>query len=137
MRNDFRGLLSTTFRHRCPACREGKLFESGYALRNRCTVCGLDLEGEHGAHYGGPIILGYTVSGLAGLAAFFVLFQRFGYATWVLWASVLAAAGALLLTFRHVKAHWTWWLWSVGELGSHDADPVHRSAERPGRRPEP
>jgi len=25
--------------------------------------------------------------------------------------------GMLRTTFRHIKAHWTWWLYSIGELG--------------------
>lgn len=116
MNVDLRGMLRTTLRHRCPACGRGHLFRSAYGLHRRCHECGLDLEGRHGAHYGGPIIFGYAVAGLTGLAAFGLLFWRFGYAAWVLWASVFAAAVALLSTFRHIKAHWTWWLWSVGEL---------------------
>jgi uncharacterized protein (DUF983 family) len=117
MRGDVRGMLRTTFRHRCPACGDGPLFEGRYALRERCPECGLDLVGQHGAHYGGPIILGYTISGLTGLGAFGLLFWRFGHAPWVTWVSVTAAVIALLLTYRHIKAHWTWWLYSVGELG--------------------
>jgi uncharacterized protein (DUF983 family) len=63
-------MLRTTFLHRCPACGEGPLFRGSYALVQSCSACGLNLEGEHGAHYGGPIILGYGVSGLSGLTAF-------------------------------------------------------------------
>lgn len=129
-------MLRTTFRHRCPACGLGSLFRTRYTLQRRCPECGLDLEGEHGAHYGGPIIFGYTVSGLAGLAAFFLLFRAFGYATWVLWTSVLAAVAALLLTFRHIKAHWTWWLWSVGELGGHEHEGGRADRDRGPRRSE-
>ncbi len=109
-------MLRTTFRHRCPACGEGPLFRGSYALRDRCPACGLDLEGEHGAHYGGPIILGYAVSGLAGLGVFAILVWRHEYEPWITWTSLASAAAALLLTFRHIKAHWTWWLYRVGEL---------------------
>lgn len=130
MRVDVRGMLRTTFRHRCPACGDGLLFRGSYALRERCSACGLNLKGEHGAHYGGPIILGYAISGFAGLAAFGLLYWRFGYAPWVTWSSVAAAALALLLTFRHIKAHWTWWLYSVGELKGEDG---RRSAEHQPR----
>jgi uncharacterized protein (DUF983 family) len=117
MHGDARRMLRTTFRHRCPACGVGPLFRGRYALHERCPACGLDLEGEHGAHYGGPIILGYTISGLTGLGVFALLFWRLGPAPWITWIAVLAAIISLLLTYRHIKAHWTWWLYSVGELG--------------------
>ena len=117
MHGDARRMLRTTFRHRCPACGEGPLFRGRYALHERCPACGLDLEGEHGAHYGGPIILGYTISGLTGLSVFALLFWRLGPAPWIIWIAALAAIISLLLTYRHIKAHWTWWLYSVGELG--------------------
>lgn len=118
MHADIHGMFRTTFRHRCPACGEGPLFRGRYTLHQRCPECGLDLKGEHGAHYGGPIILGYTISGLTGLGVFALVFSRFGYAPWVTWVSVVSAVIALLLAYRHVKAHWTWWLYSVGELRS-------------------
>lgn len=109
-------MLRTTFRHRCPACGRGSLFRGSYSLVESCPSCGVNLQGKHGAHYGGPIILGYAVSGFAGLAVFGVLYWRFGYTRWVMWASVAAAVLALLLSFRCIKAHWTWWLHRVGEL---------------------
>ena len=118
-----RSMLRTTFRHRCPACGKGPLFRGSYALHEECSACGLDLEGEHGAHYGGPIILGYAVSGLTGLAVFGFLVWRIGYRPWITWVSLAAAVLALLLTFRHIKAHWTWWLYHIGELGRrHERD---------------
>lgn len=109
-------MLRTTLTHRCPDCGRGELFRTRYRLHERCPECGLDLEGQHGAHYGGPIILGYTVTGLTGFGIFGLLVWRLGYAPWAIWASVAAAIIALLLTYRHIKAHWTWWLYSVGEL---------------------
>jgi len=112
-----RDFLRTTFHHRCPHCGEGPLFQGAYTLHTTCEACGADLEGLHGAHFGGPIILGYAVGGLAGLAAFALLFWRFGYAPWVLWTTLLVAVAAIVLTFRHCKAFWTWWLWVTGELG--------------------
>ncbi len=118
----WRRVLRTTFYHRCPACGIGPLFARGYTLHRRCSACGLDLEGEHGAHYGGPIILGYATGGIVGLALFALLFRLFGYATWLLWATVAAVIGTIALTFRHCKAFWTWYLYATGELAP-DREP--------------
>lgn len=87
-----------------------------YTLHPTCGACGLDLEGQHGAHFGGPIIIGYAVGGLAGLAAFALLFWRFGYSPWVLWITLTVVVVAIVLSFRHCKAFWTWWLYLTGEL---------------------
>jgi uncharacterized protein (DUF983 family) len=114
---DLRGLIRTTFAHRCPACGHGPLFRRGLTLHAACSACGLDLEGRHGAHYGGPIIMGYSVGGLTSLLVFALLFWRFGYAPWVLWVTLLAATTSVVLAFRHCKAFWTWWLYVTGELG--------------------
>jgi uncharacterized protein (DUF983 family) len=122
MHVDLGGMVRTTFSHRCPACGRGPLFSSRFALRDRCPDCGLDLQGQHGAHYGGPIILGYAVGGITGLGTFAVLFLWMGYSAWVTWVSVGCAIVSVLLTFRHIKAHWTWWLYSVGELKPEPGD---------------
>jgi uncharacterized protein (DUF983 family) len=111
-------MLRTTFRHTCPACGEGGLFASGYRLHARCSACGQDLLGRDGAHYGGPIALGYAIGGLSGIAVFVILFFRFGFQTWVVWVSVAAVVGSILMTFRHCKAWWTWGLYRTGQLGS-------------------
>jgi len=125
-------MLRTTFRHVCPACGEGRIFASGYRLRRRCEVCHLDLEGRHGAHYGGAIALGYGIGGVAGLVVFAVLFWRWGFTTWVVVASFAAVALAILLTFRHCKAWWTWALWTAGELRGGRPPEARRPGPRGG-----
>lgn len=107
----------TTLHHVCPCCGRGALFARGYTLERECGVCGLDLEGRHGAHYGGPIALGYGIGGVAGLSVFALLATRFGFEDWVVWVSVGAVVVSILATFRHCKAWWTWWLYRSGELG--------------------
>ena len=74
--------------------------------------------------------MGYAVGGLAGLAVFAVLFWRVGYAPWVLWVTLLAAVLAIVGTFRHSKAFWTWWLYVTGELGR--GEPRPGEARHPG-----
>ncbi|MDH3733862.1 MAG: DUF983 domain-containing protein [Gemmatimonadota bacterium] len=110
-------MFRTTLRHTCPACGEGELFAAGYRLNARCSACGLDLLGRDGAHYGGPIALGYGIGGIAGIGVFMILLLRFGFQTWVVWASVGTVVLSILATFRHCKAWWTWGLYRAGQLG--------------------
>ena len=109
-------MVRTTIRGRCPSCGESSIFRGLYALRSRCPSCHLDIAGKDGAHYGGPIALGYGIGGLAGVGTFALLFRRFGFQPWVVWISVGAVVLAILSTFRNCKAWWTWWLFRVGEL---------------------
>jgi len=113
---DWRGMVRTTFRGWCPSCGKASIFRGVYTLRSQCSNCGLDLAGRDGAHFGGPMALGYGIGGLAGLGTFAFLFQRFGFQPWVVWSSVGAVVFAILSTFRNCKAWWTWWLFRVGEL---------------------
>lgn len=77
----------------------------------------MDLQGRDGAHYGGPIALGYAIGGLAGIAVFALLFGLVGFSTWVVVASMVTVVLSILATFRHCKAWWTWGLFVAGELG--------------------
>lgn len=109
----------TTFAHRCPACGRGPLFARGFRLHARCPSCDQELEGSDGAQYGGPIVLGYTVGGLAGLVAYLLLWLRFGDRNGILVAAGFVTVAAVLLSFRSCKAFWTWLLFVTGQL-----DPV-------------
>lgn len=83
-----------------------------------CSECGLDLLGRDGAHYGGPIALGYGIGGVTGIVAFTLLLLAFGFHVWLVWATVAVVVGAILLTFRHCKAWWTWGLYKTGQIGN-------------------
>ena len=111
-------MLRTTFRHTCPACGEGRLFASGYRMEEVCAGCGMDLLGRDGAHYGGPIALGYGIGGVTGIVAFTLLLAAFGFHVWLVWATVAVVVGVILLTFRHCKAWWTWGLYRTGQIGN-------------------
>lgn len=115
-------MLRTTFRHTCPACGEGRLFSSAYRIAPTCSSCGLDLLGRDGAHYGGPIALGYGIGGVAGISTFMLLLLSFGFHTWVVWVSVVTVVLSILLTFRHCKAWWTWGLYRTGQIGAETDD---------------
>ena len=110
-------MIRTTLRGACPSCGARTLFDGIYTLRDTCPECDQDLRGRDGAHYGGPIALGYGVGALAGFAALAALAATFGFHAWVAWVSVIAVILAILLSFRFCKAWWTWWLFHSGELG--------------------
>ena len=110
-------MLRTTLRHTCPACGEGRLFASAYRMNDRCSSCGIDLLGRDGAHYGGPIALGYGIGGMVGVAVFTALLLRFGFRPWIVWVTVAAVVLSVLSTFRHCKAWWTWGLYRTGQIG--------------------
>lgn len=120
---DWRGMRRTTLRGLCPRCGEGGVFGGAYVIRERCERCGLGLRGREGAHYGGPIALGYGIGGIAGLLSFSVLFAIFGFRPAVVWGAVGAVVVSILLAFRYCKGWWTWWLFTVGEL---ERDPPPR-----------
>lgn len=110
-------LIRTALRRRCPACGQGELFREGYRLHDRCPSCGVDLRGAHGAHYGGPIVLGYTIGGVTGLGVLTLLGWLFGLRTWVVWTSVTALVAAIFASYRSCKALWVWFLYATDEIG--------------------
>lgn len=111
------GWLETTIRLRCPACREGRLFEHrALALREACAECGLNLVGEDGAHYGGAVSLSYGVGGITALLTLVVWLQFGGFNRATLWIVLAAALAGVVGSFRHAKAFWTWLLYESGEL---------------------
>ena len=60
------------WRHRCPQCGRGELFQSWAHLRERCGVCGLVYRREPGAELGSMMISTLVHSGLAALLFFAV-----------------------------------------------------------------
>jgi uncharacterized protein (DUF983 family) len=112
-------MWKTTFRHTCPACGDGALFVSAYRLHSSCPACGLDLLGRDGAHYGGPIAIGYAIGGLSGIGAFVLLLSLYGFHPWIVWVAIGAVFVSILVTFRHCKAWWTWGLYRTGQIGGH------------------
>ncbi len=60
--------LAAGLRRRCPACGQGRLYESYLKVADRCAVCGLDLSSQDSGD--GPavfiiLIVGFVVVGLA------------------------------------------------------------------------
>jgi uncharacterized protein (DUF983 family) len=108
--------LDVTIRQRCPACREGTLFERGLSLREACLDCGLNLVGEDGAQYGGALIISYAVGGIAALLTLAIWLQFGGLGPATVWIVLGVAVVAVFGSFRYSKAFWTWLLYRSGEL---------------------
>ena len=109
-------LLSVTLRLVCPACLLGPLFRQRYEFHDSCVECGQNLVGTDGAQYGGPMVLGYTLGGLAGVFTILLAFLIQGPSTWAVWVGLAVTILTVLLTFRHCKAAWTWLLYRTGQL---------------------
>lgn len=58
-------------RHRCPRCRQGKLFRTWLTMYDACPVCGLRFEREPG-YYVGALYFGYAL-GIAILIPLYFL----------------------------------------------------------------
>jgi hypothetical protein len=85
-------------------------------MYEHCPECGQDLVGSDGAQYGGPMVFGYTLGGVGGVAVVLLLLA-FGASTEpALAAGLIAAIATIALTWRHGKAAWTWLLYHTGQL---------------------
>lgn len=91
---------------KCPKCKEGKLFREGLtlSLRDKCAVCGLDLEKNDSAD--GPAVFLIFILG-AALVPLALLFDAWlGPPLWVhalLWGTL--ALGATLGALKPLKAY--------------------------------
>lgn len=98
-----RSYLTTIFTHRCPRCREGKLFrhpisisvKKNLDMHDRCPVCGQVTDIEVGFYYG----TGY-VSYVLGL-----LFTVVTFLAWL-----------LLIGFSFADKRFLWWIISNSVL---------------------
>ena len=114
-------LLTVTVRLVCPACLHGPLFRKRYELHENCVECGQNLVGKDGAQYGGPMVLGYTLGGAAGLLTILALFVLRGPSAWAVWVGLSVTIATVFLTFRNCKAAWTWLLYRTGQLPGSEA----------------
>lgn len=119
----WRVLWRTTVRGRCPRCGEGALFARTFELVRACPRCGVVLQPGEGSHYGGPMVIGYSLGVGAALLVGAALVWRFGADAWVEWTAVAASIPAALLGYRFGKSFWTWLLWRTGQIDPEAGPP--------------
>ncbi len=97
-----RGILAL----RCPRCRRGALFTGILAMPERCPVCGLYCEREHG-YFVGAMAISYALA-IAAVAILF--FGLLALTRWPLeWVLVVASVAFLPLAplcLRYARAIW-------------------------------
>ena len=99
-------MLRGILRLRCPKCRSGKLFSGLITMPERCPVCGMYFEREHG-YFVGAMAISY------GLAVALVAVLFFGLLAitrwpleWVLLAASLAFLPLAPACLRYSRALW-------------------------------
>ena len=97
-----RGILGL----RCPRCHRGALFTGVLEMPERCTVCGMLYEREHGYFVGAMAIsYGFAVA-LVGVLFFLVLALTRWPLEWVLVAAGAAFLPLAPLCLRYARAVW-------------------------------
>lgn len=104
---------------KCPKCKEGNLFASGFtlSLKEQCDVCGLDLSKNDSAD--GPAVFLIFILGTALVPLALVVDALFSWPLWLhacIWtaATLLITVGALrplksyiiALQFKHRPRDW-------------------------------
>ena len=103
---------------RCPRCRQGKLFTGLLDMPERCPVCGLVYEREHG-YFVGAMAISYGLAvALVGLLFFAVLAITHWSLEWVLLAASVAFLPLAPLCLRYSRAMW---IYLDRRIDPHDA----------------
>ena len=91
---------------RCPRCRRGALFTGLIDMPERCPVCGLYYEREHG-YFVGAMAISYGLAiALVAIIFFGVLALTRWAVEWVLVVSGLAFLPLAPLCLRYSRAVW-------------------------------
>jgi len=114
---------------RCPNCRQGRLFESWFRMREYCPSCGLAFYRESG-YYVGSIYINYGATVAAVIAAV-LLFRRIPERFELVFFLFVALLSSLAF-FRHSRSLWLaidYWV-SPWEPGERTANPLSASRRR-------
>ena len=124
--------------HRCPKCREGRLFDTGsfsfskpFEMRNACAACGQTYYPEPGFYYG-SMFISYIVTSFfsLGLVGFCILVLD--WSVNASFALLLVVIGVLYVWFyRTARSVW------LNLNVKFDSDAIHRAKEREGDEPPP
>ena len=112
-----RGILTL----RCPRCRRGPLFNGILSMPERCPVCGMIYEREHG-YFVGAMAISYGLAVVVVAVMFFaVLAITHWPLEWVLLVSGAAFIPLAPLCLRYARA-----LWIYGDRRMDPRDPQDR-----------
>jgi len=91
---------------RCPRCRRGRLFKGILDMPERCAVCGLYYEREHG-YFVGAMAISYGLAIAVVAVLFFALLAITHWSLeWVLLVSGIAFLPLAPLCLRYARALW-------------------------------
>jgi uncharacterized protein (DUF983 family) len=91
---------------RCPGCRRGPLFIGVLDMPERCPVCGLYYEREHG-YFVGAMAISYAIAvALVAVLFFGILALTHWSLEWVLLVAGVAFLPLAPLCLRYARAVW-------------------------------
>jgi len=108
--------LRTTFRGTCPACNEGRQLEKWNRVHPHCPACKIELRPGSGSHYGGPMVIGYTLGALVAFATGALIYLFAGVPSYIEIAMLAPAVPVALLGYHYGQTFWTWLLWRTGVI---------------------
>jgi uncharacterized protein (DUF983 family) len=93
-------------RLRCPACGEGRLYESRFRMNKECPACGMVFAREHG-YFIGAIYVNVIATESLIFAAYLVSAMVFSITNPMIYVFLFALALLLPLAFyRHARSVW-------------------------------
>lgn len=114
--------LIAFLRLRCPHCLQGRVFHGLFQMYERCDVCGIQFEREHG-FFMNAIFMGYIIGFIAILPVNIALYIYEAPPIWFLISTVVLLTLISPFVFRYSRAIWM----HVDEM----IDPRDDSAEAP------
>lgn len=117
----------TAVLNRCPACREGKLFDGFMKLRSQCDTCHAQYERWSGL-WTGSVVLGYAVGGAVAIALVIALHAMGMLVPGSEWGIALVSCAVTMATYRPMKALYVGFLYDAGYIYA-DPPPAEPSGE--------
>ena len=105
--------LGRAIRLRCPRCGTTPLFRGWFRMAESCALCGLRFERAQG-YFVGAIYINYAATTVIALAAFFLMWGKFGLSTRTqLFVLVPFVVVFPLWFFRYSRSFWLALEWSL------------------------
>jgi uncharacterized protein (DUF983 family) len=94
---------------RCPRCGERHVWRGWFTLRERCPLCGLELDRGESDHFYGAYLLNFVVAELIPATGFVVaILVTWPTPPWtaIMWGAMIVAAVAPFVTYPYAKTLW-------------------------------